>query len=358
MQRYYIPFSQVKNQKTIVVDSLHPRSFVLAHWRGAPTPFAVRGDTSADIVFNALHQNVPELAYEAVSANHFDIDGFVGIWALLHPERALAHENMLREMARIGDFRELDLSKPESDLALKLVCWLNAKEKELFYPPFGAEEIEENEVVASVPKFEFFLREFAQVLAQPETARATWEPEYQQVRQDYDRLHSSATQIKAYPEIGLVVIHTPEPAHYYALFSLTAGYDMVLTCYQSHRYELEYKYTTWIDLDSRPTLPRLPLKPLKDLLNKIELSDYTWIAEAVTDTGPILRLTKNKLSRVQRYANPPDRPIYESSIAAEVLEGMVVKYFKEGYRNLLPKKYWTWPEIKSLGKVVSPLLPE
>jgi len=350
MSRYFIPFSEVKNQKTIVVDSLHPKSFVLAHWRGAPTPPEVRGDTSADIVFNALHQNLPELAYAAVSANHFDVDGFVGVWTLLNPELALSQENMLREMARIGDFRELDLSKPEADLALKLVSWLNAKEKELFYPPFGTEAMEENEAVASVPKFAYFLREFGQVLLHPETEKEVWQPEYEQVQQDYNRLHSSETKIKTYPEIGLIILETPEPAHYYALFSLTVGYDMVLMRYSHHRYELEYKYTTWIDLDSRPTLPRLPLKPLKDLLNKLELSDYTWAAESLTDTGPILRLQAGKLSRTQRYANPTERPIYESSIAAKVLEGIVVRYFTERYRGILPKKYWTWEEIKLLGK--------
>ena len=358
MSLYYIPFSQVKNQKTIVVDSLHPRSFVLAHWRGAPTPSAVRGDTSADIVFNALHQNLPELAYQAVSANHFDVDGFVGVWALLNPELALLHENTLREMARIGDFRELNLSKAEADLALKMVCWINAWEKGMFYPPFGTEEMEENEIVASVPKFEYFLREFGQVLKHPETEKEVWEPEYQQVRQDYAVLHSAETNVKTYPEIGLIMLDTPEPTHYYALFSLTMGYDIVLTRYAGHRYELEYKYTTWIDLDSRPTLPRISLKPLKDLLNKLELSDYTWTAESVTDTGPILRLSAGKLSRTQRYANPTERPVYASSIAAEVLEGIVVRYFREAYRGIMPKKYWSWEEIKSYGKPTSKQHPE
>src|SRR5688572_18566784 len=146
--RYYLPFTDVKSQPALIVDSMHPNGLVLSHWRGAPTPASVRGDTSADIVFNALHQQIPGLEQAAVTANHFDIDGFIGVWALLQPKVALAHEAVLREAARIGDFRELNLQRPESDLALKLVCWINAQETTLFYPPFGTVDLEENGVVA------------------------------------------------------------------------------------------------------------------------------------------------------------------------------------------------------------------
>ncbi|MDB5263205.1 MAG: hypothetical protein JWQ14_2488 [Adhaeribacter sp.] len=144
MHRKFLPFTQVKHQKAIVVDSLHPNGLVLAHWRGAPTPAEVQGDTSADIVLNALRTPGFNLDFEYVTANHFDIDGFVGVWALLNPQLALAYEPVLRHMAVIGDFRELNLDHPAADQALQLVCWINAKEKELFYPPFGASKTAES----------------------------------------------------------------------------------------------------------------------------------------------------------------------------------------------------------------------
>lgn len=349
MERYYLPFTQVKRQPALIVDSMHANGLVLSHWRGAPTPAEVRGDTSADIVFNALHLQLPGLDCQAVTANHFDIDGFIGVWTLLHPELALSHENVLRQAARIGDFRELDLQQPGTESALKLVCWINAREKTLFYPPFGAGELMENEVLASVPKFRYFLQEFGGVLQHPEAFEEVWTPEYQQVLRDYRLVHGSQTQVKTYPALGLAVIRTPQPLHYYALFSRTVGLDMVLTIYEGHRYELEYKYTTWIDLDSRPTLPRVSLRPLIALLNEQETSGLKWTGEQVTDTGPVLRLGGQYLSRTERYANPGERPVPTSSIAPEVLEASICTYFQQAYRGIEPKKYWSWAEIKKLS---------
>lgn len=351
MRRKFLPFTQVKHQKAIVVDSLHPNGLVLAHWRGAPTPAEVQGDTSADIVLNALRTPGFNLDFEYVTANHFDIDGFVGVWALLNPQLALAYEPVLRHMAVIGDFRELNLDHPVADQALQLVCWINAKEKELFYPPFGASKTAESEVVASVPKFDFFLQAFEPVLRQPESGEASWEPEYTQVKQDYARIHSEETTCERYPDIGLICVTTPEPVHYYALFSVTAGYDIVLVQYQHNRYELEYKYTTWVDIYSRPTLPRLSLAPLVADLNKLEnAAALAWTAEPVTDTGPILRLAGDKLTKVERYAHPTERPIYSSGISAPDFKSQVVAFFQSAYQNIGPEKNWTWEKIKFLNQ--------
>lgn len=347
MPKQFIPFTQVKNHPSIIVDSLHPKGLILAHWRGAVNPMDTADDTSAGIVLNALRLQISGLDAPYVSANHFDIDGFVGVWSVLNPEEALQNEAVLRQMALIGDFRELDLSQPTAHKALKLVCWMNKVEKEKFYPPFGADELEENEMEASVPKFEYFLAEFGKALANPEAYKVDWQTEYDQVISDYQIILGPDTQVIAYPEIGLVQIQTPHPVHYYALFSRTIGYDMVLSQYSGNRYELEYKYTTWVDISSRPTLPRVPLKPLAQLLQTLETSNYTWTTESVTDTGPILRLNGNKLPKKQRYANPTERPIYSSGISPEVVSSQAIRYFQAKYTGVLPRQRWTWPEIKA-----------
>ena len=347
MPKTFIPFTEAKNQKAVIVDSLHPNGLVLAHWRGAVNPPGTADDTSAGIVLNALHQQVPGLDLPYVTANHFDIDGFVGVWSVLNPKEALQHEPVLRQMALIGDFRELDLNHPAADKALKLVCWINKLEKDKFYPPFGADDLEENEMEASVPKFHFFLNAFTDVLRNPENYKSDWEEEYNQVLAGYQVIHSLATRVMHYPEIGLVQVQTPEPVHYYALFSRSIGSDMVLAQYNQNRYELEYKYTTWVDIASRPTLPRVPLKPLGKILQNLETNPHTWTAESVTDTGPILRLNGNKLPKKERYANPTERPIYGSSISPEQLSEQVLAYFKAKYAGIQPKGKWTWSEIKA-----------
>src|SRR5690606_13769044 len=111
----YLPFPEIRQNQAIIVDSFHPNGLVLSHWRGAPTPVPLREDTSAGIVLQALKQNWPDLAtYRYVTANHFDVDALVGVWALLNPEKALQQEETLRQMAVTGDFRELVLSHPHA----------------------------------------------------------------------------------------------------------------------------------------------------------------------------------------------------------------------------------------------------
>ncbi len=347
--KFFVPFAQLRRQPTIVVDSLGlGAALTLAHWRAAPTPAPLRDDTSAGSVLRALHHpKTAGLAATAVTANHFDIDGFIGVWSLLNPALALQHEALLRTAATLGDFREIDGAHPLADAALKLVAWLNAEEKARFYEPFDAPSRRRREDEASAEKFEWFLPRFAEILTHPESGRAAWQPGYDRVKAAVAQLQKPPTAQRRYPEIGLVVVATPAPAPYYALFGPTAGFDVVLSLYGGNRYELEYKYTTWIDLESRPTLPRLAFAPLVARLNELETSGQTWAADGITDTGPLLRLTGQKLTKAQRYADPDGRPIYASSIAPAVMEEAVVAFFRKGYAGVQPKKYWTWAEVKA-----------
>jgi hypothetical protein len=350
-KRQFIPFAEVKNKQAIVVDSTHPNGFMLSHWRGAPTPVAIRDDTSAAIVLNALRLQLPQLDLPYVTANHFDIDGFVGVWSLLHPELALEQEELLRQMALIGDFRELDLNHPLAGEALKLVCWINAREREMFYPPFGAEQLPESEVLLCAKKFAYFLREFGRVLKDPDWEKPSWEEEVGSVLLGYRDMFKSETKLTRHPAIGLVMIETPHPVHYYALFSRTQGFDMVLACYDKNRYELEYKYTTWVDLASRPTLPRLTMAPLAAILNEMEESGRQWTFDSVTGTGPLLRLGGDALTRAELYDNPTERDIYSSSIPVDQFKDIIVSYFQQAYANLQPRYNWTWKEIKELNQI-------
>lgn len=346
-QRQFIPFSEIKNQKAIVVDSTHANGFMLSHWRGAPTPEAIRADTSAGIVLNALRLQLPELELPYVTANHFDIDGFVGVWALLNPQRALEQEELLRQMALIGDFRELDLNHPLAGEALKLVCWINAKERELFYKPFAADEMAQKEVAQCAAKFAYFLREFGRVLQDPDWERGAWQDEVGDVLLGYREVYKPETKLTRHPGTGLIIIETPHPLHYYALFSRTAGFDIVLACYDQNRYELEYKYTTWVDISSRPTLPRLSMASLAGQLNQLETSGLRWTYDAVTETGPLLRLGGDALNREQAYDSPTEREIFSSSIPVNTLKQVVTDYYQQAYAAIEPRYNWSWKEVKA-----------
>jgi hypothetical protein len=356
----FIPFKELKKyEKVIGVDCFHPHAFCLSHWRGAPILKEVEDDTSAAIVLNAIKKNIPELSYPYVTNNHFDVDGFVGIWSLLNKDLALDFETELRYMALIGDFRELDAVDPviladvKKDekllVALKLVCWMNSVEKNKFYPPFGAQFTEEKEAAMCVDKFDYFLTAFSDVLLNPQQYKSDWEEEYNQVV-DGLQLIEEKGEIIDYPEIKLQVVKSVEPSHYYTQFAKSAKADMVLSIYDDNRYELEYKYTTWIDTLNRKSFPRTNLDELAAKLNAIEKNEGKWEFQKITDTGPILAININSYNKEKRYNHPCNRKIFSSSITPDKLIDIIVTHYNERLKDLSPRKHFSWEEVKSINR--------
>tara|TARA_B110000503_G_scaffold140267_1_gene230659 strand:- start:516 stop:1541 length:1026 start_codon:yes stop_codon:yes gene_type:complete len=338
----FIPFHKIGKQKVTIIDGLHPQNLCFSHWKGANSIEEIAADTSGEIVLNALAKKHIGTENPLVSATHFDIDGFVGVFALFYPKIALQFKEELIAMARIGDFREFNPDHEKHHFALKLCCWMNKVEKEKFYRPFESSDEIEN----CVEKFEFFPPLFVEVLKNIENYKADWKDEYDAVLFGIDNEVSS----ELHDRIGLVKKEFKNPSHYYSSFSKTDGYDIVLSIYPENRYELEYKYTGWIDLASRNSLPRIDLKPVAASLNEAEQSNYTWHVDSISDTGPILRLESSKLSKADRYANPSEREIHSSSIDRFDFENTILTYLETKLNEVKPKKKWTWSEMRNLNR--------
>jgi hypothetical protein len=271
----------------------------------------------------------------------------VGVWSVFHPEKAIQMENILTQMAMTSDFREFNPESPEADKTLKMVCWVNRVEREKFYPPFGVE----NELSRCYSKFNHFLETFEEAFENIDKYSSQWKEEYDRVLGDIEKLKRPETKIEHYRDIGLTIIETPEPLHYYALTGLTIGSDSVLAIYTNNRYELEYKYTTWIDMASRPAWPRLKLTSLINELNSFEKSGYKWYMDRLADSGPILRLIDRPLPKVIRYDQPYKRDIFSSTIDKELFKLKLIDYFKEKYREIKPKPAWTVSELRKINGV-------
>ncbi|CAN5783364.1 hypothetical protein BH11BAC7_BH11BAC7_17540 [soil metagenome] len=341
----FIPFHELNDREAIIVDGAHSSGLILSHWKGQNTIEGIADDTSAGVVINAIIRNHPGLHRQLITATHFDIDGLVGVWSLFEPAIAVQHEKLLKAIARIGDFRELDLSREADDDALKIVCWIDAEERTRFYPPFG----DDHELKACAEKFAWFLPRFAEVVKNPDQFKSVWEKDYLRIKNDYETIHGNSSGVSTDKKTGLTIIKTPAPVSYYALFSATHETDIVLSMYSENRYELEYKYTTWVDIVSRPTLPRISLQPLCDELNGLEKSGKKWFCDSINETGPLLRIENSALSKAERFAHPTEREIFSSSIDAAVFEKSVVDFFQQAYKHIQPKNNWSWQEIRQVA---------
>src|SRR5262245_61496807 len=102
----FVPYTNVEAVPNVIVDGAATRNTVLtlSHWPKSGTPADLRADTSAAIVFNYLDSPRFHVGASAVSNNHFDEDGLVGIFAMLNPALAAAHRDLLIDAAQAGDF--------------------------------------------------------------------------------------------------------------------------------------------------------------------------------------------------------------------------------------------------------------
>jgi hypothetical protein len=355
----------------LAVDCTHPRAPSLTHHRGGGTPEALRADSSTAICLNAARARHEWLSKPTVTCNHFDMDGLGSLYAALAPDEALKHDALLREAARLGDFRELDLATPLGGAALALNVWVNSAERSLFYRPFRQDR---SEADGASRKYAHFLprlpaalalaeaaAEFATQLVPPGSvlreAGAEWESEMVRVEADAAALaDAGAGALRLLPPLGLAVIDAPRPLHYYALFGVTRGLDTVLALYPGNRYELEHKYTGFVRIASRATMPRLDLAPLAAALTAAEdaLSPpdeqgaLAWVANSVVDSGPMMRLERTaagKASKATRYEHPYERDIFASRIEPAAFEKAVRGYFGHGLRGAKPRPDWSWADI-------------
>lgn len=410
----YVRYSKDAMPSTLVVDCTHPScTQITHHLKGGNqknlNDNSNRGDSTTEGVLNAIKANSTFMTQnQFVTTNHFDIDSILSLWCAVYPEDAIKYEKIVRECSIIGDFRELSLHDEYQHIALKLACWLNSEEKRLFFRPFEGkgfrvnpesvskrsescvtfdENEDENIAMAASEderdehyKIVHFLPRISNLLESLTTATGTTEnnaiesqllTEYHQVISGYSLLHNEndkSSDYDRYENIGLVVISTPEPLHYYSLFSVSKGLDIVLSMYSENRYELEIKYTSHVDIVSRKVWPKANLKYLVQALNNLEsnlkptrsatadLEDTLvaeWRADRITDSGPILRMdTSNHLTKAERYGNPFYRPIYPSLIDPHSFKSIIISYYEFVYDNVNPKIDWSIEEISAFNEKI------
>src|SRR5207249_2696824 len=102
----YVPYDEVGDRPNVIVDGAGTDATVLtlSHWPGSTVPASLQADLSAEIAVRYLEQPDQRVDVDIVSNNHLDEDGLMGVFALVDPEFALAHRDLLVDVARAGDF--------------------------------------------------------------------------------------------------------------------------------------------------------------------------------------------------------------------------------------------------------------
>jgi hypothetical protein len=79
----------------------------LSHWVPNRTAEEFKAKTSTEICLKFVDKNRGNsVKYDLAVNNHFDVDGVLSVYSLVHSETALQNREVLREAAEMGDFWE------------------------------------------------------------------------------------------------------------------------------------------------------------------------------------------------------------------------------------------------------------
>ncbi len=304
----YVPYHKLEGAPNIIVDGAANEQTVLAlsHWPGSELSDSLKADLSAEIAFNYLEQQEHHVQVEAISNNHFDADGLVGLWTLLNPEDALDRRDLVIDVASAGDFgvyKDRDAAR----VSFMLDAWMRPDDSPLNLGVFQQPYLDQVLVL-----YEELLPRFIKILDRIDAFEKFWGPADQILDRSEEQIRDGLIHIKEYPTIDLAVISVPEReqkakekphtepwdtiVHPMAIHNQTQMHRILLV--QEHRYALYYRYETWVQYISRPTTPRFDLTSLCAILNQQE-QGATWSFDDINAIQPWLKLNGKDQSRIE-----------------------------------------------------------
>ena len=261
----FVPYDQSTAIPNVIVDGTANDSTVLAlsHWRRSGTPEELASDTSAEIVFKYLDTPRFHVEAEAVSNNHFDEDGLIGVFALLQPQIALKHRSLLIDAAQAGDFGVYK-DRNAARIAFVISAYADPETsplpKSIFrmhYPELAAELY--REVLNVMPA----------LLGDIQAYRALWKEEDRKLTESEKLIEDGIVSIEERPDLDLAIVRIPDTlgasrvhrftqsrsveCHPFAIHNQTARSRLLAM--KGRSVEFQYRYESWVRMVStRPAL--------------------------------------------------------------------------------------------------------
>ena len=296
----FVPYEELGSRPNIIVDGAASPSTVLtlSHWPKSGTPAELKRDTSAEIVFAYLDSPSLHVEAEAVSNNHFDEDGLVGVYTLLDPANAGKHRDLLLDVARAGDFGTY-WNRNAARIAFELSAFADSKQsplpEELFALPYPA---------MAAQLYERLLEVLPRLLTNPADYKSLWEAEDDRLAASEALIGGEEIAISERPDLDLAVVSIPEglstqtvhrftqtraaECHPFAIHNRTECSRILLV--QGKHIEFQYRYESWVQYVSRRPPTRVDLSGLAAELNREEASGGRWAFDGVDRITPRLHL--------------------------------------------------------------------
>lgn len=299
----YVPYHELAGRPNVVVDGSATEGTVLtlSHWPNSPCPPELAADLSAEIAFGYLDTFDLHAGAGAVSNNHFDQDGLVSIFALTDPPRALERRRVLVDVARAGDFARYE-SRDAARVSMVLSRYADPDRSPLGgWDRSGAYPGNRSYLEWTGLLYGELLGRLAELCDDVASYEEMWSHEDSSLRRSEELISAGRVDFEDVPGLDLVVLHVPEDApsegghlfagswrrglHPMAIHNAVDRFTILVV--RGHRYDLYYRYESWVMYQTRRPRPRVDLGPLAEELNGIE-SLGTWKADAPGALTPAL----------------------------------------------------------------------
>jgi hypothetical protein len=291
----YVPYAEAAQRPNIVVDGAANESSVLtlSHWPKSGTPWLLKADTSVGVVFNYLdepawHRDVP-----AVTNNHFDEDGLIGLYCLIEPEHALARRALLIDASSAGDFSVCQ-SREAARIAFAI-----SRLADRDVSPWDRFPADYSDYCTFV--YMRLLQQLGTLIDDVQGHSALWGDEDALLSASEGAITSGEATIEERADVDLAIVRVPadwadRPAHRYAkhlnvpihrmaVHNRTSCNRIVTLC--GARIGFSYRYESWVQMVSHRPPQRIDLSPLATQLS--EADHAAWRFDGVDEITPSLR---------------------------------------------------------------------
>lgn len=323
----------------------------LSHWPGHKTPARLRHDlsTGSALAFArlpAIERETLARGCEAIANNHYDTDGACAVFAVRHPDLALAREKRLLAAAAAGDFFRLP-----DERSFQIDRWIE-----------GVADAERSpwrdrlRGLGDRARYETALREvvarFAEVLDAPDVPNPElWREALDDLRHDRADVGAAARDEVVHLDLCVVTAASGtrssrgarafDPGRH-ALFGSTDADRILAIGPGSSRnvagatYRFLLSTLSWFDLVSRQRMPRPDLARLAARLNELEGTGdddaAAWRAQPAESPSPELWFGRAEHALFAEHAADA---LEESKLAPAVVRRTILDSLRE---------CWSFPE--------------
>jgi hypothetical protein len=293
----YVPYAEAAQRPNIVVDgAANERSVLtLSHWPQSGTPWPLKADTSVGVVFNYLDQTAWHRDVPAVTNNHFDEDGLIGLYCLIEPEHALARRALLIDASSAGDF-SVCRSREAARIAFAI-----SRLADRDVSPWGVDRFPEDYSDYCTFAYTQLLQQLGGLIDDVEGHRALWTDEDALLSASERAIASGEATIEEHAAVDLAIVRVPadwpdRPAHRYAkhlnvpihrmaVFNRTSCNRVATLC--GNWISFSYRYESWVQIVSHRPPQRIDLSALAAQLS--EADHAPWRFDGVDQITPTLR---------------------------------------------------------------------